>query len=213
MNGATGYRLGKRAATQDRTRQRIIEAAERLYLDRWYDDVSLREVAGEAGVALQTVVNHFGSKGGLLAAVAESVARGVDQRRDEVAAGDVTGGVAMLVDEYERIGDGIVRMIALEGRVEELVPLLAGGRAVHRGWVERVFAAWLTVERADERERRTVMLIAATDVLTWKILRREQGLSRGDVEAAMRESVLAQIDRFDAGVGSPAPETGAAVGT
>ena len=69
MNGATGYRLGKRAVTQDRTRQRITGAAERLYLERWYDDVSLREVAGEAGVALQTVVNHFGSKGGLLAAV------------------------------------------------------------------------------------------------------------------------------------------------
>ncbi|HEU4801829.1 MAG TPA: TetR/AcrR family transcriptional regulator [Solirubrobacterales bacterium] len=199
MNGATGYRLGKRAVTQDRTRQRITGAAERLYLERWYDDVSLREVAGEAGVALQTVVNHFGSKGGLLAAVAESVGTGVDRRRDEVAAGDVAGGVAMIVDEYERIGDGIVRMIALEGRVEELAPLLAGGRAVHRGWVERVFAAWLTAESAAERERRTVMLIAATDVLTWKILRREQGLSRDDAEAAMRESVVALTDRFDAG--------------
>ena len=32
MNGATGYRLGKRAVTQDRTRQRITEAAERLIL-------------------------------------------------------------------------------------------------------------------------------------------------------------------------------------
>jgi AcrR family transcriptional regulator len=211
MNGATGYRLGKRAVTQDRTRQRILDAAERLYLERWYDDVSLREVAAEAGVALQTVVNHFGSKGALLAAVAETVGGGVDRRRDEVAAGDVAGGVAMLVDEYERIGDGIVRMIALEGRVEELVPLLAGGRAVHRGWVERVFAAWLNVRSAAERERRTVMLIAATDVLTWKILRREQGLSRDGAEAAMRESVLALTDRFGSGAGSAARDVSATV--
>jgi len=212
MNGATGYRLGKRAVAQDRTRQRITAAAERLYLERWYDDVSLREVAGESGVALQTVVNHFGSKGGLLAAVAESVGRGVDQRRDEVAVGDVGGGVATLVDEYERIGDGIVRMIALEGRVEELAPLLAGGRAVHRGWVERVFASWLTAVPAAERERRTVMLIAATDVLTWKILRREQGLSRDDAEVAIHESVLALTDRFDSCAGSPAREVSEAVG-
>jgi len=211
VNGATRYRLGKRAVAQDRTRQRITGAAERLYLERWYDDVSLREVAGEADVALQTVVNNFGSKGGLLAAVAESVARGVDQRRDEVAAGDVGGGVATLVDEYERIGDGIVRMIALEGRVEELAPLLAGGRAVHRSWVERVFASWLTVEPSGERERRTVMLIAATDVLTWKILRREQGLSRDDAETAMRESVLALTDRFEAGTRLPARGAGGAV--
>jgi len=208
MNGATGYRLGKRALTQDLTRQRILEAGQRLYLERWYDDVSLREVAGEAGVALQTVVNHFGSKGGLLAAVAESVGGDVDRHRDEVVAGDIAGAVAMLVDEYERIGDGIVRMIALEGRVEELAPLLAGGRAVHRGWVERVFAAWLPAAPGAERERRTVMLIAATDVLTWKILRREQGLSRDGTEAAMRESVDALTAGFEADAPSPGDGSG-----
>jgi AcrR family transcriptional regulator len=198
MNAETGYRLGKRAVTRDRTRQRVLEVAEDLYRERWYDDVSLREVAAGAGVALQTVVNHFGSKGGLLAAVAERVGGRIDRRREEVAAGDVGGGVAMLVDEYEELGDAIVRMIALEGRIEELTPLLARGRAVHRGWVERVFVAWLPAA-ASERERRVVMLIAATDVLTWKILRREQGLSRRDAEAAMRESVLALVDRFGSG--------------
>jgi AcrR family transcriptional regulator len=198
MKAASGYRLGKRAVTRDLTRQRILEAAEVLYRERWYDDVSLRAVAGEAGVALQTVVNHFGSKGGLLAAVAERVGGRIDRRREEVGAGDVSGSVAMLVDEYEEIGDGIVRMIALEGRVEELAPLLAQGRAMHRGWIERVFAIWLRAP-GRERERRTVMLIAATDVLTWKILRREQGLARPDTESAMRESVLALAARFGTG--------------
>lgn len=196
MNTASGYRLGKRAVAQGRTRQRILDAAESLYLERWYDDVSLREVASQAGVALQTVVNHFDSKGGLLAAVAETVGGRIDRRRDEVAAGDVAGGVTMLVDEYEEIGDAIVRMIALEGRVEELTPLLAHGRAVHRDWVERVFARWLPRGPGAERERRTVTLIAATDVLTWKILRREQKLSRAEAETAMRETALALVERF-----------------
>jgi AcrR family transcriptional regulator len=203
MKAASGYRLGKRALTRELTRQRILEAAEGLYRERWYDDVSLRAVAVEAGVALQTVVNHFGSKGALLAAVTEQVGGRIDRRRDEVAAGDVAAGVAMLVDEYEDLGDAIVRMIALEGRVEELAPLLTQGRAVHRGWVERVFAAWLPAAGA-ERERRTVMLIAATDVLTWKILRREQGLTRRNAERAMRESVLALVDRFGNATGEEA---------
>lgn len=198
MNATGSYRLGKRAIEQDRTRRRIVEAAEDLYLERWYDDVGLREVASEAGVALQTVVNHFGSKGGLLVAVAESVGGRIDRRRDDVAPGDVPGAVAMIVDEYEEIGDGIVRMIALEGRVEELTPLLAQGRSVHRAWVERVFAQWLPEARGAERERRTVALIAATDVLTWKILRREQGLRRDEAEATMRETVLALIERSGA---------------
>lgn len=196
MNAASGYRLGKRAVTRERTRRRILQAAEGLYLERWYDDVSLRAVAADAGVALQTVVNHFGSKGALLAAVAESVGERIDRRRDGVGVGDAAGGVAMLVDEYEEVGDAIVRMIALEGRVEELSPLLGHGRAVHRRWVGRVFADSLSAARVAERERRTAMLIAATDVLTWKILRREQELSRTATEAAMRESVLALLDRF-----------------
>jgi AcrR family transcriptional regulator len=197
MKAATSYRLGKRAVTRDRTRQRILEVAEDLYRERWYDEVSLREVAAGADVALQTVVNHFGSKGSLLAAVTERVGGRIDRRRDEVGAGDVAAGVAMLVGEYEELGDAIVRMLALDGRVEELTPLLARGRAVHRDWVERVFAASLAP--GPERERRVAMLIAATDVLAWKVLRREQGLTRHDAETAMRESVLALIARFESG--------------
>jgi AcrR family transcriptional regulator len=193
---ASSYRLGKRAVTRQRTRQRILAAAEALIRERWYDDVSLRAVADEAGVALQTVVNHFGSKGALLAAVAETVGGRIDSRRDEIAAGDAAAGVAMLIAEYEDVGDAIVRMIALEGRVDELAPLLANGREMHRRWIERVFAGSLDGTRGVERERRTVMLIAATDVLTWKILRREQGLSRRAAETAMRESVLALLESF-----------------
>jgi AcrR family transcriptional regulator len=196
MNAASGYRLGKRAISRDRTRQVIVDAAEELWFERWYDDVGLREVAERAGVALQTVVNHFGSMGGLLAAVAGNVAARIDPRRDEVVAGDVAGSVAMIIDEYEEIGDAVFRMIALEARVEELTPLLALGRGVHRAWVERVYAEWLP-EPGPERERRTVMLIAATDVLTWKILRREQELSRDDAELAMRETVSALIEGAD----------------
>jgi len=198
MKAETGYRLGRRAVSRERTRQRILDAAEGLYRERWYDDVSLREVAADAGVALQTVVNHFGAKGGLLAAVADRMAAGVDRRRDAVDLGDLDGAVATIVDEYEDLGDTIVRMIALEGRIDELAPLLDSGRAVHRGWVERVFGEYLPGPGA-MRERRVVMLMAATDVLTWKILRREQGLDRTEAETAMRESVTALVASFAAG--------------
>jgi AcrR family transcriptional regulator len=194
MNSETGYRLGKRAVAMDRTRDRILEAAERLYREAWYDEVSLKTVAAEAGVALQTVVNHFGSKGSLLAAVARRVSSRVNRERDAVEAGDAPGAVSMIIGEYEELGDTIFRFLSLEGRVEELGPLLAGGREVHRAWVERVFEPWLSDARP-ERRRMTAALIAATDVLAWKVLRREQGLSRRDTELAMRMSVLALIER------------------
>lgn len=54
-----------------RTRQALLTAAERLFLDRRLDEVTLEEIATEAGVAVGSVYNHFGSKAGLHAAVVE----------------------------------------------------------------------------------------------------------------------------------------------
>jgi AcrR family transcriptional regulator len=44
-----------------------------LFIERGYNGVGLEVVAKEAGVTRQTVYNHFGSKGGLLRAVAAYV--------------------------------------------------------------------------------------------------------------------------------------------
>ncbi|MBK5231966.1 MAG: TetR/AcrR family transcriptional regulator [Thermoleophilia bacterium] len=193
MKVSRPYHQAQRAHARERTGERILEAAESLYRHGWYDEVTLRDVAREADVATQTVVNHFGSKAKLLAAVAERIGERFDPRRDEIAGGDADGAVAMIFDEYEEIGDSIVRMITLEGRVDELTALLSHGRKVHRAWVQRVFAAALPHASGIERDRRTAMFVAATDVLTWKILRREQGLSRRAAQAAMRETVEALL--------------------
>ena len=195
MNTVRTYRQGARAEARAQTRQRILDAAEELHRTTWYDEMTLRDVAREAGVALQTVVNHFGTKAALAAAVAEQFGARINSRREEVVAGDVPGATAMLVAEYERVGDSIVRMLALEGRLPEVSGLLAGGRRVHRAWVERVFADALPAAAGPEAERRTAMLVAATDVLTWKLLRRDQGLDRRTTEAAMRETVEALVAR------------------
>jgi AcrR family transcriptional regulator len=190
---AREYQQSRRAATTEATRQRIIETAASLFLSSWYDEISLRQIAREAGVALQTVVNHFETKANLATAVAPHIGSGIDEARSAVAAGDAEGGVAMLVDEYERIGDGIVRALSLEGRIPEMSGLLAIGRGVHRDWIERVFAAALPASGQPDRDRRIALFVTATDVLTWKLLRRDQGLSRADTELAMRELVTALI--------------------
>src|SRR5215212_3567115 len=84
------------------------------------------------------------------------------------------GGKAQLED-YETAGDTIVRLLALEEKVPSRQPLLARGRESHREWVETMFQApALTPE-----------LVVATDVYTWKLLRREQGLSRDETVASI----------------------------
>ena len=53
--------------------------------------------------------------------------------------------------------------------------LTDAARPMHRAWVARAFAP---VDRADEAL--IDLLVVATDVYTWKLLRRDRGLSRAD---------------------------------
>lgn len=54
-----------------RTNDLLVAAAERLFLDRSLEDVTVEEIAAEAGVATGSIYNHFGSKAGLHAAVVQ----------------------------------------------------------------------------------------------------------------------------------------------
>ncbi|WP_406638747.1 TetR/AcrR family transcriptional regulator [Amycolatopsis sp. WGS_07] len=53
-------RTGERGGPQ--TRARILEVANRLFLERGYEAVTVAEVAREAGVSSVTVFNHFARK-------------------------------------------------------------------------------------------------------------------------------------------------------
>ncbi|MEU5592756.1 helix-turn-helix domain-containing protein [Streptomyces sp. NPDC020298] len=62
MTVPSGRRERKKAAT----RQKIADTALRLFLDRGYDAVGIREVASEADVAVTTLFSHFASKEALV---------------------------------------------------------------------------------------------------------------------------------------------------
>lgn len=187
--GARPYRMGARAVSAAATRRRIIDAAFQLSLEYWYDEVSLRQIAAKAGVALQTVVNHFGTKEGILAAVLdEPVAEYM--RRPEPPPDDVAGAIEILM-HYEYAGDAIIRGLALEGRIPALRAFMERGREDHRAWVERAFPGALAGRKGAARRRRLELLVCATDVYTWKLLRRDRGLSEAETRKAMRELVEA----------------------
>lgn len=48
------------------TRERILDAAERLFMAHGYDGTSMRQITGEAGVNLAAVNYHFGAKESLM---------------------------------------------------------------------------------------------------------------------------------------------------
>jgi AcrR family transcriptional regulator len=183
--------MSTRAAAVEVTRERILQAACDGFMHGWYDEVTLRDVAADAGVALQTLVNHFGSKEALFAAAAERISDAISTLRWTVAAGDLEGAATTLVDDYEQTGDFTLRTLAIEERAPVVQPLIARGRRGHQEWVEHVFAAALTGLRGVDRKRRVAQLVVATDVFTWKLLRRDKGLSRDQTITAIRELVEA----------------------
>lgn len=64
-------RPANRRGTRD-TRQELIDAAAKLFAARGFDAVSVREVAGEAGVTAAMIAYYFKDKQGLQRAVLES---------------------------------------------------------------------------------------------------------------------------------------------
>src|SRR5919204_395245 len=92
---------GKRAApmASDQTRSAILAAAERLYADRGFGDVTLRDIVAEANVNLAAVNYHFGSKDELIAElfVTRSLATN-RERLNELKVAEEKGGGRASID-------------------------------------------------------------------------------------------------------------------
>jgi AcrR family transcriptional regulator len=178
------YGMTARAEGAGATRERIVRCALELLFEQWFEDVTLTAIARAAGVSHQTVLNHFASKEGVLLAAAEVLSAETHAARGRARPGDVKGAVRILVGEYERFGDANARWAAASERLGSLAPLLEEARAGHQTWLGHVFGSRLPV--ASARRRRAInALHAATDVYTWKLLRRDLGLTRAETERTM----------------------------
>jgi AcrR family transcriptional regulator len=183
------YRMTARAEGVRATGERILDATEELFWSGPVDRMSLDAVAKRAGVTVQTVLRRYGSKDGLVAATAARAADRVRRQRDEAPVGNVAGAVTNLLEHYEEMGEHALRLLAEESGSPLMAEIAESGRELHRRWVERTFAPQLASLRGSARTRRRAQLIAVTDVYMWKLLRRDAGLSRRQVEQAMRELI------------------------
>jgi AcrR family transcriptional regulator len=185
------YRMRARAEAAAETGQRILEAVIELHRERFFDQVSLEDIAERAGVTVQTVLRRFGSKEQLIEAAAEEGTRQVMHQRDQAPVGDIEGAVKNLMEHYEEWGDTALRLLAQEERVPAFRSITDAGRSLHYEWVERTFAPLLAKRTGMARRRLLAELIAICDVYFWKLLRRDVGLSREQTELAIRETILA----------------------
>jgi AcrR family transcriptional regulator len=188
MKTKRSYTMGARAQAVEETRRRILDALFELASERTFPDISLDDVAREAGVSVQTVLRQFGSRAALFEANIEDALRRVTEER-ATPVGDVDAAVRVIVDHYERRGRTALLMLAQEKSDPQVGRITERGRQMHRRWVEGVFAPFAAADSS------TVdLLVVATDVYTWKLLRHDRGLSRSQTEQRMKTLVRAVLD-------------------
>ena len=179
------YRMKARAQAAEATAQAIIAAARVLFAERPYDQVSLPAIAQGAGVTVQTVLRRFGSKEDLFAAAAHQRSGQIRADREAAPPGDLTH----LVAHYESWGDEQVHLLGQEARVAAIRAITDAGRRYHSNWVARAYRPALATLPPAIRRRKLAQLTAVTDLATWRLLRRELGLSPDQTIAAIRELV------------------------
>ncbi|WP_210503923.1 TetR/AcrR family transcriptional regulator [Nocardioides xinjiangensis] len=169
---------------------RILDAVVELASRTLMSQITLDDVARAAGVTVQTVLRRFGNREALLDAAHEHGVRTVVQER-RAPVGDVRAAVEVVVDHYEHRGDSVVLMLAQEGTDTRVAGMVQRGREVHREWVIECLGS--LVESTSDREAVLDLLAVATDVLTWKQLRRDLGLDRATTADRMEALVRAVL--------------------
>lgn len=176
--------MGARAAAVEETRARILEAIFQLGTQRLFPEISLDDVAREAGVSVQTVLRQFGSRAGLIEANIEYAIGQIAEERS-TPVGDIDAAVRVICEHYETRGDIAILMLAQENSDPQVSALTGRGRTMHRNWVSDVFAPFT------DHDAMVDLLVVATDAYTWKLLRRDRGLSRSQTEQRMNTLVRA----------------------
>ena len=178
--------MGARALQVEQTRQAIVSGAVRLAGERPFAEVTLDAIASAAGVSVQTVLRQYGSRDGVIAAAMELAMGEVEQERS-TPAGDVAGAVRTVVDHYEKRGRASLLMLAQESYDAVAAAVTTRGKALHRDWVRAAFSP------ATDDDTALDLLVLATDVYAWKLLRLDRGLSRATTERRMRALVDAVL--------------------
>jgi AcrR family transcriptional regulator len=193
MKSTRTYTMTARAEAAEQTRVRILDAMVDLATSRLLAEISLEDVADAAGVSVQTVLRRFGNRAGLVEAAFVHATSEVEVERT-APVGDISACVSVIVEHYELRGDGVVLLLAQEAADPTVRRITENGRRMHREWVQTVFAPYLPSAGAD-REAGVDLLAVATDVYTWKQLRRDRGLDRATTTQRIHALVSALTTR------------------
>lgn len=190
------------------TKERILDAAERLFSEAGLRTTSLRDITSEAGVNLAAVNYHFGSKETLLTAVLERAFDPVNKRRiaglDELEsqAGESGPSVEDILlafvgppfDAWSESGDRGLRFLKLLGQIhteaneDVQAVLLSQFKQVLERYTKALVRA-LPALKPVEVSRRMLFVVGAMAQTMLSANRFPQGLGTDDLDQT-RESLI-----------------------
>ena len=160
-------RLNRRQAAKIRTREKVLDAASRLFAERGYDAATIRDIAKAAGMSTGAVFANFQDKAELFEAVfSDRLTRSLEQFQN---------GAAQKGSVRDRL------TAALSGGYHSMVEELPLVQAV-------IARSWFQPSEADQRTRNAVG--AQVDVLA-AVLR--EGIGSGELRQDADVPLLAQM--------------------
>lgn len=168
MSEASKVSFPRRTAAKARTRQRIEEAARRLFVTLGYGDATMAAIAGAADIHITTLFTHFASKRDLAAAIAVRAG----ERFEEVVTMQRAQGVpvlsfwrnqvARIAHAYERDGDGQINLGRALAGEPELLPVWYGHQRLQIDLMTDYIADELGIDPAKDRRAQmaAAMLVA-----------------------------------------------------
>ncbi len=145
------YRSSLRDAQARRTRQRVLDAATAVFLDRGYGGATIRAIAAEANVSVPTVEALFGTKARLLKAAIDVAIAGDDEpvavlhrgwaaeARQAGTAEEFLSLVAGVVAAAQARSAGLVLAVfegsARDRELEQVAEQMVAQRAVTASWI------------------------------------------------------------------------------
>ena len=151
--GRRGYRQEAEPEQSHANKAAVLEAAvQRLRTEKRLAEVTLEDIAADAGVTVRTILRQFGSKDGVMKAAFLELGHQIEAARPQTPPGDPEAAMAALLQQYEVEGDLNARVVAEEHEIPILHKLLQHARAAHRQWLTTIFGPLLTHLPAAQRK-------------------------------------------------------------
>jgi AcrR family transcriptional regulator len=181
------YKSARRQRQAEATRQEILQAARRLFVERGYAATTMSDIAAEADVAVQTIYASCGSKRELALGLNDLIDEeaGVAELAAQLQAADDPRAVLALAvtitrQVQQRCGDLIAALTSAAAVEPEAAAVLEVGLARHRGGTAdaaRLLAKLRGLRKGVSAEEAATALAVLTSPAVWSQLEQEHGWS------------------------------------